>query len=142
MISRLWEELQAEPTDWDSIYFTFQSAGLSDPRWHCNRFDSQPISVIIKQLDNINTRNENLANYHSLSVARLGLVMSSSDKLTLDDFLPFPESLGTKEVSSKMKIGVATAKIFMQGVRDKTIPSKVVGAFTPYLDQILELSES
>jgi len=138
VIDRLREELQAEPTDWDEIYYTFQSSGVSDSRWHSKNFDSQPVIHIANQLKFINKRNETLANYHSISVSRLGLVMSSSNELTLDDFLPFPED---SEAEKKPVISKKTSEIFIQGVKDKILPPKVVGAFSKYMDEILSLSD-
>jgi len=132
------EELDEETTDWDSIYFEFQSAGVSDSRWHSRNFDSQPVIHIVKQLESIHKRDQNLANYHSISVSRLGLVMSSSDKLTLDDFLPFP--LEDAEAEKKPVISKETANIFVDGVKDKIIAPKLIGAFSKYMDEIINLA--
>ena len=133
------KELQAEPTDWDEIYYTFQSSGVSDSRWHSKNFDSQPVIHIAKQLESIHKRDQNLANYHSISVSRLGLVMASGDKLTLDDFLPFP--LEDSEAEKKSVISKETAQVFIQGVKDKIIAPKLIGAFSKYMDEILSLSD-
>jgi len=66
--------------------------------------------------------------------------MSSSSKLTLQDFLPFPELEDTN--SSQDKIGVETAKIFMQGVKDNIIPNKVISALgSKYMDDIINLTK-
>ena len=134
------KELQAEPTNWDEIYYTIGASGVSDPRWHAKNFDSQPVIHIAKQLESIHKRDQNLANYHSISVARLGLVMSSSQDLTLEDFLPFPLEDAEDKSKSKTLISKKTSEIFIQGVKDKVIPNKVVGAFSKYMDQILDLA--
>lgn len=88
-------------------------------------------------------RDKTIANAHSISVARCGLIYAGSDNLSERNFLPFPELLelenGASENSTKKTISIDTAKEFLRGVNSGEIPYKVVSAATPYMDMILEL---
>lgn len=88
-------------------------------------------------------RDKTIANAHSISVARCGLIYAGSDTVTERNFLPFPELLeldnGAKENSINKTISVDTAREFLRGVRTGEIPYKVVSAASPYMDKILEL---
>jgi len=66
--------------------------------------------------------------------------MASGDKLTLDDFLPFPLEDSEDNAKNKTLISKKTANIFVDGVKDKVIPPKLIGAFSKYMNQILDLA--
>lgn len=134
-------ELLQPGTDWDKIYYFIQSSNVSDPRYHSDSFDDQPVTVIRSQVQAIHGRDMTIANVHSITVARCGLIFASSDKLTEKDFLPFPDLFETGGNNSNSSISKSTAKIFMNGVRSGEIPNKVVMAFTSYIDEITALLE-
>ena len=131
-----------EGTDWDKIYYFIQSSQVSDPRYHSNNFDSQPVTVILKQVEAIEDRSMMIANRHSISIARCGLLFAGSDKLSEKDFLPFPALLETKKKSvGKTRVSKETAEIFLSSVKSGEISSLVMSAFSAYMDEIIGLVE-
>lgn len=86
-----------------------------------------------------------IANRHSISVARCGLLFASSDKLTEKDFLPFPDQLEDKKdkkgKSRKSRVTKETAVIFMDAVRTGELSPIVMTAFKDYIDEITTLVE-
>lgn len=115
---------------------------MSDPRFHSRQFDSQPVNVLLDQIKAIHTRDKTIANSHSITTARCGLIFAGSDKLTEKDFLPFPEVLDIdKKKSMKTQISKSTAIVFMEGVKSGELPMKVISAFSPHIDEISNLLE-
>ena len=131
-----------EPTDWDEVYYFIQASHVTDPRYNSKNFDSQPVHILSNQIKAIHKRDMTIANSHSITVARCGLIFAGRDKLSEKDFLPFPELLdqvtGKTNVSKILK---STARIFMDAVNSNELSMKVVSAFSPYMDEICGLLE-
>jgi hypothetical protein len=134
-------ELEYEGTDWDEIYYEFQSAGISDPRFYAENFDDQPINVIAGQLKSLRRRDGTIANSHSIAIARCGLLFGGSDKLNERDFLPFPELLELGKDKAET-LSIEAAKAFMSGIKSGLIPPKVMGAASKYMDTIIKLGST
>lgn len=101
------------------------------------------MSVLLNQIKAIHKRDKTIANSHSISVARCGLIFAGSDKLSESDFLPFGDLYEESKKSKKVKsrLSKSTAQIFMAGVNSGELHMKVVSAFTPYIDEICKLVE-
>lgn len=136
------KELAYEGTDWDYIYYEFQSAGIPDPRYFGDNFDAQPVHIIKAQYESLVKRDKSKANANSIAIARCGLLFGASDKLTEENFLPFPELLELESKEVKPTLSVSTATDFMRGIKRNIIPAKVIGAATPYMETILKLAET
>lgn len=133
-----------EPTDWDEVYYFIQASNVTDPRYHSRNFDSQPVHILRYQIEAIHKRDMTIANSHSITVARCGLIFAGSDKLSEKDFLPFPDLLNNVSNKGKVnesKILKSTARIFMDGVNSNELSMKVISAFSPYMDEICGLLE-
>lgn len=131
-----------ESTDWDEIYYFIQASHVTDPRYNSKNFDSQPVHILRNQIKAIYKRDKTIANSHSITVARCGLIFAGSDKLTEKDFLPFPELL--ENIKGKVnlpKILKSTARVFMDAVNSNELSDKVISAFSPHMDEICGLLE-
>lgn len=135
------DELLLEPTNWDEIYYFIQSSNVSDPRYFSNNFDSQPVTILLNQIAAIHKRDKSIANSHSITTARCGLIFAGSDKLTEKDFLPFSDLFDSDNKSKKVTLSKSTARIFMDGANSGELAMKVVSAFSPYIDEIVKLIE-
>lgn len=131
-----------EPTDWDEIYYFIQASNVSDPRYFANNFDSQPVTILLNQIAAIHKRDKSIANSHSITTARCGLIFAGSDKLSEKDFLPFSDLFDSdNQKPTKVTLLKSTARIFMDAVNSGELAMKVVSAFSPHIDEIARLLE-
>lgn len=99
------------------------------------------MTVLLNQIKAINKRDKTIANIHSITTARCGLLFAGSDKLSEKDFLPFNDNFENDRKNPKKCISKSTALIFMEGVNSGELPSKVIAAFTPHINEICRLVE-
>jgi hypothetical protein len=78
-----------------------------------------------------------LANSLSMSAAKIGLAFAPKDT-PLQYFLPF--NLSNDDDNSSV-VSRATALVFMKGVRENIIPSKVIGAFSKQIEHIQAIAK-
>ena len=74
------------------------------------------------------------ANVTASPVAKIGTMLS--EKATMQDFLPFPDSTQERK---KLPMSKETAKIYLELRRSGLIPPRVLGAFADIEMQIEEL---
>lgn len=127
--------INSEPINWNKIYFDIQASGIPDPRFQSKNFPKQAVWVIREMLERINHRDMVSANSLSISAAKIGLAFAPKNT-PLQYFLPFDLS----DDINPSKVSQSTANIFMQGVRDNIIPSKVIGAFSSQIEYIQHLT--
>ena len=84
----------------------------------------------------IDSRDTTLANAYSMAAARIGLAWAPKGT-PLQYFLPFL----IEEESKPTDITKQTAKIFVDGVKSKVIPNKVISALSAYVENIYKLVE-
>jgi hypothetical protein len=113
-----------------SIHASIQAAGVSDPIYHKSTFPNLTLKEIQTILDAIRERDKLLANYNSITIARVGMLFSGADsKITVQDLLPF-------SFDDKHTLNAETYKILKQLIKDKKLPSKVITAFSPHLRKL------
>ena len=99
------------------------------------------MTVLFNQIAAIHKRDKSIANSHSITTARCGLIFAGSDKLTEKDFLPFSDLFESDKKSKKVTLSKSTARIFMDAVNSGELAMKVVSAFSPHIDEIVRLLE-
>lgn len=99
------------------------------------------MTILLNQIAAIHKRDKSIANSHSITTARCGLIFAGSDKLTEKDFLPFSDLFESDKGPKKVTLSKTTARIFMDGVNSNELAMKVVSAFSPYIDEIVRLIE-
>lgn len=122
------------------LYTSIQASGITDPLFHYDRFHLCPVNLLFEIVASIHKRDQTIANFQSIAIAKVGIYGFFGDKITIKDLLPFPELLETLDSSPTSKITKATAKAFREGVRSGFIPSSKIGAFFKWMDDIKRLT--
>lgn len=99
------------------------------------------MTILLNQIAAIHKRDKSIANSHSITTARCGLIFAGSDKLTEKDFLPFNDLFEDGKKPKKVTLSKSTARIFMDAVNSGELAMKVVSAFSPHIDEIVRLLE-
>lgn len=100
------------------------------------------MTILLNQIAAIHKRDKSIANSHSITTARCGLIFAGSDKLTEKDFLPFSDLFDSdNQKPTKVTLLKSTARIFMDAVNSGELAMKVVSAFSPHIDEIVRLLE-
>lgn len=133
------KDLSRDLTDWEQIYLDIQLAGISDPGFHLENFGQQTIALIEKTCTAIQSKMMVDANGYNYSCAYVCALYFGGE---IKKYLPYDvDKIESKKKDDPKKVTKETAIAFRQANKEGLIPMHIIGAFSPYMDDIMVLTK-